>query len=177
MKRSCLSTRRLQTGFTLVEALVTFLILAIGLLGLAGLQAKGLTFDQSAYQRTQAALLAGDIADRMRANVTTARVTGVGGYNIAFGATISSAPNCIGASANCSTANMSQFDLDQWKAALKSLLPSGDGAISTAANAVAPMVDVTITVYWDELRNGATGIKCPRLSDSDLMCFQLQVTL
>lgn len=173
--------RARQSGFTLIEALVTFLILAIGLLGLAGLQTKGLQFDQSAYQRTQAALLASDIADRMRANVTAAQAgsTGAGGYNIAHGATISSAPDCV--ASTCSTTNMSQFDIDQWKTALAQLLPSGDGSIVTAANAGAtaliPTVDVTITVYWNELRNGASGINCPRLTDADLMCFQLQVTL
>ena len=166
--------RRAQAGFTLVEAMVTFLILAIGLLGLAGLQAKGLTFDQTAYQRTQAALLASDIADRMRANVTATRLSE---YKIAYGVT-KSAQVCVGTSANCSTAQIAQFDLYQWKIALDQLLPKGDGSITTAANvALAPMLDVTINVYWDELRNGKIGTNCPRLSDNDLMCFQLKVTL
>ena len=57
-----------QHGFTMVEVLVTLVILAVGLLGLAGLQATSLRNTESAYQRSQAAILAYDMLDRMRAN-------------------------------------------------------------------------------------------------------------
>ena len=73
---------RKQTGFTLIEILVTVVVLAIGLLGLAGLQAAGLSFSSTAAQRSQATSLAYDIIDRMRANVNVARA---GNYNIALG--------------------------------------------------------------------------------------------
>lgn len=162
---------RKQSGFTLIEALVTFLILAIGLLGLAGLQTKGLQFDQSAYQRTQAALLATDIADRMRANLVAAQASQ---YNVAYGTAVDRT-TCV--TSACTTSGMAAYDLGEWKFSMASILPLGDGSVTTAAGAVAPQVVVTITVYWDELRNGATGTHCPRESDSDLMCFQMQVTL
>ncbi len=55
-------------GFTLLEILVAVLVLSIGLLGIAGLQVTGLRFNHSAYARTQATLLAYELADRMRAN-------------------------------------------------------------------------------------------------------------
>ncbi len=57
-----------QYGFSLLEVLIALLVLSIGLLGLAGLQTLGLKFNMQSYQRTQAALLAYDIVDRMRAN-------------------------------------------------------------------------------------------------------------
>jgi type IV pilus modification protein PilV len=57
-----------QHGFTLVEVLVTVVILAVGLLGLAGLQAVSMRNNHSAYERTQAVQLAYDMADRVRAN-------------------------------------------------------------------------------------------------------------
>lgn len=59
-------------GFTLVEVLVALLILSIGLLGLAGLQAGGLRSNHSAYLRSQAVMLAHDMADRMRSNPVAA---------------------------------------------------------------------------------------------------------
>ncbi len=59
-----------NTGFTLIEVLIAMLVLAVGLLGLAGLQATSLRNNQSAYNRSQATQLAYDLADRMRANFT-----------------------------------------------------------------------------------------------------------
>lgn len=53
-------------GFTLIEILVAMLILAIGVLGIAALQFKGLQYNQDAYFRTQINFLVYDIADRMR---------------------------------------------------------------------------------------------------------------
>lgn len=57
-----------QRGFTLLETLVALLILSIGLLGLASLQLTNVKNSRDAYYRTQAMILAQDIAERMRAN-------------------------------------------------------------------------------------------------------------
>lgn len=57
-----------QRGFSLMEVLVAVMVLAIGLLGLAALQTQGIRFNQDAYTRSQATMLAFDIMDRMRAN-------------------------------------------------------------------------------------------------------------
>ncbi len=57
-------------GFTLIEVLVTMIILAVGLLGLAGMQIAGMKANHSALLRTQATFAAYDLADRMRANPT-----------------------------------------------------------------------------------------------------------
>jgi type IV pilus assembly protein PilV len=55
-------------GFSLIEVLVTILILMVGLLGLAGLQSRALTSQMEAYQRSQALILLKDMADRINAN-------------------------------------------------------------------------------------------------------------
>lgn len=55
-----------EAGFTLIEALVAIMIMALGLIGLALMQAQGMKFTTGAYSRTQAAMLANDIIDRMR---------------------------------------------------------------------------------------------------------------
>ncbi|MBB6341230.1 type IV pilus assembly protein PilV [Pseudomonas fluvialis] len=60
-------------GFTLIEVLVTLLILAIGLLGLAGLHTTMLRTELEALQRTQATLLLEDMANRLRSNPAQAR--------------------------------------------------------------------------------------------------------
>jgi type IV pilus assembly protein PilV len=61
-----------QSGSTLLEVLVAVVILAFGLLGLAGLQATSVKSNHSAYLRSQASLLAYDMADRMRATRSAA---------------------------------------------------------------------------------------------------------
>jgi len=61
-------------GFTLIEVLITVVILAIGLLGLAGLQITSLNNQLEAYQRAQALLLLNDMGGRIRGNATNARV-------------------------------------------------------------------------------------------------------
>jgi type IV pilus assembly protein PilV len=55
-------------GFTLVEVLVAALVLAVGLLGLAGLQLASMKSNHSAYLRSQATVAAYDLLDRMRAD-------------------------------------------------------------------------------------------------------------
>jgi len=67
---SLMSYRRTRRagGFSLIEVLVAMLVLAIGLLGLAALQAQGLRFNGEAFVRTQATVLAGDLIDRIRAD-------------------------------------------------------------------------------------------------------------
>jgi type IV pilus assembly protein PilV len=58
----------LSRGFTLLEVLITLVILMFGLLGLAGLMAKGQRSSFEAYQRQQALSFATDIAERIRSN-------------------------------------------------------------------------------------------------------------
>ena len=62
------STYRQHAGFTLIEILITVLVLSIGLLGLAGMQITGLRANMSSEARSKATLLANDIAERMRNN-------------------------------------------------------------------------------------------------------------
>jgi len=57
-----------QSGFTLVEVLVSTVILSLGLLGLAGMQTTSMRYNQDAYLRSQAVTVANDIIDRMRTN-------------------------------------------------------------------------------------------------------------
>lgn len=130
-------------GFTLIEVLVTVIVLAIGLLGLAGLQLTGLRYTHSAYQRSQATILTNDIADRMRANRTAALNNGA--YNIALGVDPGAA-SCEGSGAACSPTDMANADLYEWKQALADILPAGDGSI------VQNGTSFTITVQWDDTR-------------------------
>ncbi len=128
-----------DTGFSLLEVLITIVILAVGLLGLAGLTAASMRNSHGAYNRSQAVWLAYDIADRMRANRVNAQA---GSYNIAL---TSTAPG---------GASISQTDLQQWVGAVSTLPGPGQGSVNYNAGTR----QVTITVQWNETRaaGGAT---------------------
>lgn len=100
-----------QRGFNLIEVLVTLIVLAVGLLGLATLQNLGLRLGHQSYERTQATLLIYDIIDRMRAN--PAGVT-AGNYLIALTASPPSAGTDCGSVACTAPAAMAAYDLNQW---------------------------------------------------------------
>ena len=60
--------KRAQSGFSMIEILITIAILMVGLLGLAGLQTQVAAAEFEAYQRAQALVLVQEMADRMNAN-------------------------------------------------------------------------------------------------------------
>lgn len=150
MSQVSASSARTQDGFTLVEALVSLLILSIGLLGLAGLQASGLRSNQGAYARSQAVILAQDAMERILANPaeTSAALAGGGNsaYQLARGTDPTSPPDCE--NSDCSPTALAQYDVATWKQAITNLLPGGDASIVRNGSIFA------ITVFWDEQHTG-----------------------
>lgn len=122
-----------ENGFSMVEVLISIVVLSVALLGTAGLMSAGLRSTNTAYYRTQATVLADDMLDRMRSNATAARN---GNYNLDAGGT-HSAPS----------GSMAQFDLTEWRSAVTDILPAGDATI-TVNTGVA-----TITIIWDNAAN------------------------
>jgi len=121
---------RAQRGVTLLEVLISIVVLSVGLLGYAGLQTLSMKNNTSSFQRSQATMLTYDIMDRMRANRPN-----LGSYNVAIG-TLGTYP-----------------DLISWKNNVAAALPDGDAAIAVdlAGNA-------TITIQWDDNRDGTDAI-------------------
>lgn len=156
------SCGRHSQGFTFIEVLIAVVILSIGLLGLAGLQATSQRANHSAYLRSQATLFAYDMADRMRAN-RTAMLTGA--YNNLSG--IPTNPGCI--TTGCSAADVALYDTYVWNTALAQQLPSGKGKVVGAGGIF------TVTLMWDDTRSGATGTGCGSDPTVDLTCFSVKI--
>jgi len=72
MRQRLIANRSRQSGITMIEVLVTILVMSVGLLGLAALQGFSLQAGQSAYYRTQATNLAYEVADFARVNRSAA---------------------------------------------------------------------------------------------------------
>jgi type IV pilus assembly protein PilV len=127
------STTFRQRGVALLEVLIAFFILSIGLMGLAGLQMKSVQFSQSAYQRTQASMAIYDVLDMMRLNRAAAQT---GAYDVSFSGTSSVA------------------DVTAWKLALQNGLPNGQGSINCVGNDIC-----TISIQWDDRFSTVAGTK------------------
>lgn len=80
MNRPAMKPRCAQAGFGLIEVLVSILVLAVGMLGIAAMQATALRNSQSSYERTQGVVESYSIIDSMRANRAEALI---GTYNLA----------------------------------------------------------------------------------------------
>ena len=139
-----------HSGFALVEVLVAVVVLAIGLLGLAGLHAAGFRDNHGAFVRTQAIYAANDLADRMRANRFAAIA---GNYEVTASPaapTFDCITNFTGTTTLglCNPAEMATADLVAWYNFLGNAMPGGNATIvcnpvGCGANAVH-----TITVTW-----------------------------
>lgn len=151
-------TASLADGFTLIEVLVAVLVLSIGLLGLASLQATSLRYNNDSSVQTQATFLASDMADRMRANVSKAA-----DYPAKSAAANA---NCYNAG-GCTPDEMAANDVYEWNQALATL-PAGQGTITSIGGGL-----YRITVMWDELRNGANGTNCNPDDPADLRCVSI----
>lgn len=129
------------TGFTLLEVLIAVLVLSVGLLGLASLQAFGLKNNHSALLRSQAVVLVNDAMDRMRGNREQALLGVNSLYNTSFTDTPVAA-NCT----TCTSSQLASIDLAAWKSNV-SRLPGGKGQISISAAGKA-----TVQVRWADSR-------------------------
>ena len=126
-------------GFTLVETMVALVVLAVGMLGIAGLYVTTLKSGGSAIFRMQAVNLATDLADRIRANR---------GANVAYAGAAAN-NNCYGAAAvDCAPDLMAANDLFVWQQQVAAILPGGNATVGVPAGTV-PFT-YTITINWTE---------------------------
>ncbi len=143
-----LTKHKKQNGFTLLEVMVTLLIMSLGLLGLAGFVINSMKYSKSASTTSIASALAGDIVDRMRANLATTLSANPSPYTLSLTA------------ATPSGSTIAQTDLAQWRASIAAALPSGTGSVCviqdatgnacvTCSTAPCPQVTV-ITIRWDD---------------------------
>lgn len=130
--------RPAQRGFTLLEVLITLVILAVGLLGFAMLQTMNLRYTQSANYRTQATNLAYDLLDQMRANRLSAAK---------YSAATFTAGSKSGA--DCSRPTGTGITVDQvvtrWQCQVVDALgPSASATVTYASG------QATVTLAWGE---------------------------
>lgn len=136
----------------MLEILITLVIVATALLGTAGLQAHALKTNMGGQFRNQAVFLSADIAERMEANKVQAVLAG--GYALAAGAAISAASTACN-TGPCTPAQLAQYDLGNWQAAIAAILPLGTGVV-TQTVAGNPST-YTIVINWVDRATNQTS--------------------
>lgn len=152
-KKSTAKNKPAQQGFTLIEVLVALLIMSVGMLGVAGMQTRGLQSGGLATHRLQVVMKVQEIAERIRINsaavdsyVTTA--TAYGTNNKCFNATV------------CTEAQMVAYDIYLWKQDLLSILPNDSGTTAVIAvdndTPATTLATITITISWKSMAGQQT---------------------
>jgi len=137
-KRNTLPGARRVQGFTLVEVLIALVIMSIGMLGIAGLYVHSMQAGRTSMFRHHAVTLAGDVADRIRANPRA-----VGTY--ALGPVDNS---CVNGGLDCSPDEMAQNDIFVANQQAQDTLPAGQVIIVFNGGPNPPTYQ--ITVQWNE---------------------------
>lgn len=174
-----------MTGLTLIEVLVTLVILSIGLLSMAALQMTGMRSTSSAAHRTQASILANDIAERMRANPAALNANAfmaVDSTNIdcntlpaTYCGEYYDETNGVVAAGNCNATEMAAYDINVWFCGVNSSGARISGVQQSLPQAAATITCIdtnptggdadpctnrsphTVTVSWTELNPSREG--------------------
>ncbi len=133
-------------GFTLVEVLIALIILSVGMLGIAGLYVHSMQAGRTSLFRHHAVTLAGDVADRIRANPRAAIAYSQAGAN----------NNCVNGGIDCTPVQMAANDIDLWDQQAEDMLPNG--TVTVVLGGAVPMLTYQITVAWDEPGENMTYI-------------------
>ena len=151
-------------GFTMLEVLIAIVVIAFGLLGVAGLQVVALKNNQSASHRLVATTLANDMIDRVKTN---AQGLISGDYDKpdpnAYATQVAA---CL-SSSGCSPQELAQNDRAEWAALVAAALPGGraivclDSTPDDGVSAAAPACDgagttlYAVKIWWNDERNQA----------------------
>ena len=139
-----ISFKQRAQGFTLVEVLVSLVVMAVGMLGIAALYIEGLQSGTTSVIQANAVNLAADMADRIRVN---------SGANVAYagGGPGTNVNNCVNGLANCTPAQLALDDWFWWTQDIQNRMPPGAFAnIGVANPGGGPLFTYTIFLSWPE---------------------------
>ncbi len=156
-----------QIGSSMLEVMVTIIIVGVGLLGVAAMQANSVKYLRIANQRSEAVQLAYDLGDRMRSN---------GAALSKYVLTDSSNPSATSCkSTSCTAEQLANRDLYEWTNDLKNRLNGGRAILSTTLVNTQTVYD--LTVIWKEAGLTGKDSTCPSgLTTADgERCFGLRI--
>ena len=166
-----LSNRGTSRGVSLVEVLVGLVIIAVGLLGLMGMQARALSLQKDSFDRNAAAEMISQLAERMRAN-HLGFMDNRYASSLLPGATVGTAAGCV-SSTPCTPQSLAALDLVNWHRDLRARLPDAGAVVASSGGPGATLgagaTSMRITVIWREANaNTGTDAACTTVGVTDL---------
>ncbi|WNC73347.1 type IV pilus modification protein PilV [Thalassotalea psychrophila] len=153
-----------NNGFSLMEVLISMIIISFGMLGLAKLQLNAMVEVQSASYANKAASFAQQMTEMIAANPSA-----LNSYQLSSNQQITVLTDCR--SNSCTSSQLAKHDISLWQVNIAKSLPSGQAEVVISEN------QAKVIVRWDQNRNGSTGLNCPQKSSSDLECATLTRTI
>ncbi|WP_243049698.1 type IV pilus modification protein PilV [Dyella sp. RRB7] len=145
-----LISRSTNRGFTLLEVLVALVVISVGLLGIAAMQASAITNTHASQMESLVAIEARSMADAMQANQAYWNTNAVA--NVAVSSSVISDSTLAGYASTyncgavaCSPAQLAAYDLKAWGSQLSAQVP---GATANIACAIASPSECTIKITW-----------------------------
>jgi type IV pilus assembly protein PilV len=145
---------RWQRGLTLMEVLVSMLVMALGMLGIAALQTTTMRYQLGSTQRSAISVLLADYSERVRSNLAQAPgvvQTGTSPYLVSGNwadlstEDITGYTDCGDATVTCTAAQLAAYDLAVWRKAVREKLPNGAAVVSGSAR-----TGMTVTFMWQD---------------------------
>jgi type IV pilus assembly protein PilV len=168
-------------GFSLVEVMVSVIIIAVGMLGIAKMHALALASTGTARMRSIAAIQAASLAAAMHTNRIYWAAAGVPPATITItgkaisDATLGATTDCTSASGRakpyCTSVQLAAYDLQTWAANLTALLPN-DTATITCPNTPNIPVTCTIQIAWVESAVGVNAQETTQAAAAGPAAFQ-----
>lgn len=157
---------RRQRGASLIEILVTILILSFGMLGLSGMMAYAVQMPKFAAYRATAVTLAAGHIERMRANAL-GYSGGAYSETMTYNQTLATITPCSYPA--CDAAAIANFDKNDTNQALRRELP--EGGMRMVCNGACTTMEGTLWVMWQEPStfaaiDAAAGDQCPSAADA-----------
>ena len=128
-----------QKGVSFLEVLIAVVVISIGFLATSRMQIMGMRYNQSAFFKSQASIMASDIADRMRANLDGVND---GEYDSISTKSAPSDPGCM--TDGCDSTDLAALDVFQWSNSIGNTLPDGIGTVERNGDLF------EIEVSWNE---------------------------
>jgi type IV pilus assembly protein PilV len=179
-----------RRGFSLIEVMVALIIIAVGMLGIAKMQALALSTTESSGVRSLVAIEAASLAASMHANrdywvagpppssfTVSVQTTGPG----TVATTVTDASGVLSATPNCATttpctpANLAAYDVQAWATALGQIVPAALATVT--CDLTTPPLSCTIQVTWQENVSSSSNTTAAATSSAANLLNSPQYTL
>lgn len=139
---------RLQCGISLIESLVAIVVMALGILGILGVQMRTLADTQTGVRRAQAVKLIEDLSERLK--IQPNGFGSLGSYTRSWDTATATAttPDCK--TTACNAADLGTYQMNRWIDSVRTL-PLGDAAVFEAAdNSTTSPRQLGVMIAWRE---------------------------